>query len=221
MRADVSRTAYSSAILSAAVVREMSGSHNTGTKRSASPRSVWSLPGQPRQGRRHEHHDHHPRDPPVPRRVPAGRPRRPPRAPAAHLYAPAAPGESCMYGTPVPTWATWSSAGRRSTRRAVEASANAHPNFLTEVDGQTIHFIHVRSEVPGVLPLLLAHPDPVPSPQSLDMIGPLTHLVADGADRARGRVPRRRPGRCLASASPPPWWTAARRWPGWRARTTR
>ena len=44
--------------------------------------------------------------------------------------------------------------------REVEARINAHPNFLTEIDGQTIHFVHVRRPCPDARPLLLAHTYP-------------------------------------------------------------
>ncbi|MGH3713379.1 MAG: epoxide hydrolase family protein [Micromonosporaceae bacterium] len=41
--------------------------------------------------------------------------------------------------------------------RAAEAKLNAYPQFTTEIDGQTIHFLHVRSADPDALPLLLSH----------------------------------------------------------------
>ena len=41
--------------------------------------------------------------------------------------------------------------------RAWEAKLNAFPQFTTEIDGQTIHFLHVRSPEPDALPLVLIH----------------------------------------------------------------
>src|SRR5947209_855940 len=41
--------------------------------------------------------------------------------------------------------------------RAHEARINTYPQFTTEIDGQTMHFLHVRSGVPGAIPLLLIH----------------------------------------------------------------
>ena len=41
--------------------------------------------------------------------------------------------------------------------RAQEAALNEIPQFTTEIDGQTIHFFHVRSPEPGALPLILTH----------------------------------------------------------------
>ena len=41
--------------------------------------------------------------------------------------------------------------------RAAEAQLNAYPQFTTEIDGQTIHFLHVTSKQPGAKPLLITH----------------------------------------------------------------
>ena len=64
--------------------------------------------------------------------------------------------------------------------RAQEARMNAVPNFLTEIDGQTVHFVHVRSALPDATPLLLAHTYPGSFAEFLDMIGPLVDPVAHG-----------------------------------------
>ena len=63
--------------------------------------------------------------------------------------------------------------------REVEARINAHPNYLTEIDGQTIHFVHVRSAVPGARALLLAHTYPGSFLEFLPLIGPLTDAGFD------------------------------------------
>ena len=47
--------------------------------------------------------------------------------------------------------------------RAVEARMNEFPQFVTEIDGQSIHFVHVRSPHEGATPLLLATPTPARS----------------------------------------------------------
>ena len=75
--------------------------------------------------------------------------------------------------------------------RAQEARMNEFPHYLTEIDGQTVHFIHVPSEVEGATPLLLTHTYPGSFVDFLDMIGPLTDPVAYGGIR-RGRVLGRR-----------------------------
>ena len=48
--------------------------------------------------------------------------------------------------------------------RDVEARINAHPNYLTEIDGQTIHFVHVRSAVPGARKIVGRCSWPTPTP---------------------------------------------------------
>src|SRR3954468_15364566 len=68
--------------------------------------------------------------------------------------------------------------------RAAEAKINAHPQFTTEIDGQTIHFIHVKSGEAGATPLLLIHGWPGSIVEVLDVIGPLTDPVAHGGKAA-------------------------------------
>jgi pimeloyl-ACP methyl ester carboxylesterase len=66
--------------------------------------------------------------------------------------------------------------------RAQEAALNEHPQFTTTIDGQTIHFLHVRSPEPHALPLLLTHGWPGSFVEFLDVIGPLTDPAAHGGD---------------------------------------
>lgn len=63
---------------------------------------------------------------------------------------------------------------------AAEARINAVPHFVTEIDEQPIHFIHVRSEHAGATPLLLAHTYPGSAVDYLDMIDELVDPVAHG-----------------------------------------
>jgi hypothetical protein len=96
-----------------------------------------------------------------------------------------APGDNWDYGTPnhylremVDHWQTgfdW---------RAQEARMNEFPHYLTEIDDQTVHFIHVPSAEPDATPLLLAHSYPGSFVDFLDMIRPLTDPVAHGGDAA-------------------------------------
>ncbi|MEV6521387.1 epoxide hydrolase family protein [Longispora sp. NPDC051575] len=58
--------------------------------------------------------------------------------------------------------------------RAQEALLNSHPQFTTEIDGQRVHFLHVRSERADATPLLLIHGWPGSVVDFLDMIAPLT-----------------------------------------------
>jgi pimeloyl-ACP methyl ester carboxylesterase len=64
--------------------------------------------------------------------------------------------------------------------RAQEAWLNTFPQFTTEVDGQKIHFVHVRSAVTGATPLLILHGYPSSFVESLRMIGPLVDPEAHG-----------------------------------------
>jgi pimeloyl-ACP methyl ester carboxylesterase len=66
--------------------------------------------------------------------------------------------------------------------RAHEAKLNAYPQFLTEIDGQTIHFLHVKSKEPGAFPLILTHGWPSTIYEFIDVIGPLTDPRAHGLD---------------------------------------
>ncbi|WP_344972193.1 epoxide hydrolase family protein [Salinactinospora qingdaonensis] len=68
--------------------------------------------------------------------------------------------------------------------RAVEARLNQYPNFITEIDGEDVHFMHVRSPEPDALPLLLTHGWPGSVAEFLDIIGPLTDPRAHGGDPA-------------------------------------
>lgn len=68
--------------------------------------------------------------------------------------------------------------------RTQEAELNRHPQFVTEIDGQRIHFLHVRSRQPDAMPLLLTHGWPGSFVEFIDMIGPLTDPVAHGGDAA-------------------------------------
>src|SRR5690348_3535239 len=58
--------------------------------------------------------------------------------------------------------------------RKHEAELNDWPQFTTKVDGQRIHFLHVRSAAPNAVPLLLSHGWPGSVVEFLDVIGPLT-----------------------------------------------
>jgi epoxide hydrolase len=68
--------------------------------------------------------------------------------------------------------------------RAVESRLNAYPQFITEIDGQDIHFLHVRSPERAALPLVLSHGWPGSVLEFLDVIGPLTDPRASGKDPA-------------------------------------
>jgi pimeloyl-ACP methyl ester carboxylesterase len=61
--------------------------------------------------------------------------------------------------------------------RAAEAELNEYPQFITTIDGQKVHFLHVRSPRPDATPLLLIHGWPGSVADFLGMISPLTSPV--------------------------------------------
>ncbi|HUI13220.1 MAG TPA: epoxide hydrolase [Xanthobacteraceae bacterium] len=65
--------------------------------------------------------------------------------------------------------------------RKIEARLNAHPQFITEIDGLDIHFIHVRSKHKNALPLIVTHGWPGSIIEQLKIIDPLTNPTAHGA----------------------------------------
>ena len=65
--------------------------------------------------------------------------------------------------------------------RKVEARLNALPQFVTEIDGLDIHFIHVRSKHEKALPLIVTHGWPGPVIEQLKIVEPLTDPAAHGA----------------------------------------
>jgi pimeloyl-ACP methyl ester carboxylesterase len=64
--------------------------------------------------------------------------------------------------------------------RTCEARLNALPQFKTEIDGEDIHFIHVRSKEPNALPLIITHGWPGSIIELLEIVGPLTDPTAHG-----------------------------------------
>jgi pimeloyl-ACP methyl ester carboxylesterase len=66
--------------------------------------------------------------------------------------------------------------------RGQEAKLNELPQFTTEIDGQNVHFLHVRSPEPGVLPLIVCHGYPGSVVEFMNIIGPLTDPATYGGD---------------------------------------
>jgi epoxide hydrolase len=66
--------------------------------------------------------------------------------------------------------------------RAHEARLNEYPQFTTTLDGQHVHFLHVRSAEPDATALVLTHGWPGSIVEFLEMIGPLTNPRAHGGD---------------------------------------
>jgi len=68
--------------------------------------------------------------------------------------------------------------------RGVEARLQALPQFVTEIDGVDIHFIHVRSKHDGALPMVVTHGWPGSVIEQLKIVGPLVDPTAHGAGAA-------------------------------------
>jgi pimeloyl-ACP methyl ester carboxylesterase len=68
--------------------------------------------------------------------------------------------------------------------RAQEARLNRFPQFTTTIDGQRVHFVHVRSPEPDALPLIVTHGYPSSIVEFMRTIGPLTDPRAHGGDPA-------------------------------------
>src|SRR6202163_485933 len=66
--------------------------------------------------------------------------------------------------------------------RKIEAKLKALPQFITEIDGLDIHFIHVRSKHENALPLIVTHGWPGSIIEQIKIIDPLTHPTAHGGN---------------------------------------
>ncbi|MFB6610480.1 epoxide hydrolase family protein [Agromyces sp. NPDC056379] len=123
-----------------------------------------------------------------------------------------APADDWDTGTPNSYLREAVEAWRAFDWRATEARINAVPHFTTEIDGQPIHFIHVRSAHPGATPLLLAHTYPGSSVDYLDLIDLLVDPVAHGGspEDAFDVVVPDAPGYGFSNPVTEPGWTTAR-----------
>jgi microsomal epoxide hydrolase len=68
--------------------------------------------------------------------------------------------------------------------RRWEAELNRYPQYTTEIDGEQVHFLHVRSPHEDALPLIMTHGWPGSVAEFLDVIDPLTDPTAHGGDAA-------------------------------------
>ena len=96
--------------------------------------------------------------------------------------------------------------------RKVEARLNSYPNFVTEIDGLDIHFIHVRSKHENALPLIVTHGWPGSVVEQLKIIDPLTDPTAHGgsAEDAFDIVIPSMPGYGFSGKPTSPGWTPER-----------
>src|ERR1700677_2847275 len=96
--------------------------------------------------------------------------------------------------------------------RTCEAKLNALPNFITEIDGLDIHFIHVRSPHEDALPLIVTHGWPGSVIEQLKIIEPLTNPTVNGgsASDAFHLVIPSLPGYSFSGKPTAPGWTPDR-----------
>jgi pimeloyl-ACP methyl ester carboxylesterase len=99
----------------------------------------------------------------------------------------------------------------------IEARLNALPQYTTNIDGVDIHFIHVKSEHEGALPLIITHGWPGSVIEMLDVIGPLTDPTAHGGsiDEAFDVVIPSIPGYGFSSQPTEAGWDSARIGAAW------
>ncbi|MBB5663954.1 pimeloyl-ACP methyl ester carboxylesterase [Rhizobium leguminosarum] len=96
--------------------------------------------------------------------------------------------------------------------RKMEARLNALPQFITEIDGLDIHFIHVRSKHENALPIIVTHGWPGSIIEQLKIIEPLTNPIAHGgteADAFHVVIPSL-PGYGFSGKPAAPGWTPVR-----------
>jgi len=101
--------------------------------------------------------------------------------------------------------------------RKQEAELNQVPQFTTVIDGQTIHFLHVRSPEPGALPLIVSHGYPGSVVEFLGLLGPLSDPRAHGGDPADAfhLVIPSLPGFGFSTPVAEPGWAMARTTRAW------
>ncbi|HEU5271210.1 MAG TPA: epoxide hydrolase [Jatrophihabitans sp.] len=96
--------------------------------------------------------------------------------------------------------------------RAAEERLNRFPQFITEIDGATVHFLHVRSPEPDARPLLMTHGWPGSVAEYLDVIEPLVDPRSHGGDPSDAfhLVIPAPPGFGFSGPAPEPGWNMAR-----------
>ena len=101
--------------------------------------------------------------------------------------------------------------------RKVEAKLNALPQFITEIDGLDIHFIHVRSKHEDALPLIVTHGWPGSVIEQLKIVDPLTNPTAHGASASDAfhLVIPSMPGYGFSGKPTTPGWGPDRIAPAW------
>jgi epoxide hydrolase len=105
---------------------------------------------------------------------------------AATRWAPEQPAgsEDGAYGVPLSRVRRLVMSWRDFDWRSCEDRLNAYPQFLTRIDGQPVHFLHVRSAEPDALPVVLSHGWPGSVFEYLELVGRLSDPAAYAAEPA-------------------------------------
>ena len=127
-------------------------------------------------------------------------------------FGPALPGDDWDTGVPVAVLRELVDRWIVHDWRTTEQRLNRLPQVRTRIDGQVIHAVHVRSTVPGALPLLLTHGWPGSFLEFERVIGPLTDPAAHGgrAEDAFDVVVPSLPGFGFSTPVTEPGWTTSR-----------
>ena len=99
--------------------------------------------------------------------------------------------------------------------RAAEAQLNSYPQFTTEIDGQPIHFLHIRSGQPGAKPLLITHGFPSSVAEFWHLIQPLASPADDSGVQAFHVVAPSLPGYAFSTPLSTTGWTMGRTARAW------
>lgn len=91
------------------------------------------------------------------------------------------PDDAWNTGVPITTLRDYAERWRNHDWAATQDRLNQLPQFTTEIDGQTIHFLHIRSQAPNSIPLMLLHGWPGSFLEFERLIKPLTDPAAHGA----------------------------------------
>ena len=105
---------------------------------------------------------------------------------ACTRWAPEQPAgtEDGAYGVPLSRLRRLAARWQEFDWRAWEDRLNAYPQFLARIDGQPVHFLHIRSAEAGALPVILSHGWPGSVFEYLDLVGRLADPAAHGGDPA-------------------------------------
>jgi epoxide hydrolase len=99
--------------------------------------------------------------------------------------------------------------------RTTEAQLNSYPQFTTEIDGQRIHFLHVRSAQPGAKPLLITHGFPSSVAEFMQLIEPLVNPPAGAGIQAFDVIAPSLPGYAFSTPLSGAGWTMGRTARAW------